>query len=306
MLNNQQLKTFIRVYETGSLTKAADELNVSIQAVSQQMAKLETAVGSGLYNASTRAINFTPMGKQFYPKAVAVIQQADNLAKWVNLQQKEPRGVIRVIYQNTDIYRFTILPFLKEFSVKYPKLSLQITIHEQLIDAEKDTADVYWGVGEYVGYNHQSLKRSSILKSRYGVFASPEYLETNGTPICLEDLRDHTVIGSTNSKPSSALFLQTNGQESSVIKSQQVKSQLTVSCNPEELGAQGLGLFNGSPKHPVIRQYLEEGKLMPVLEEFWYDEVDIYVYFQNTRLPQAGVKEFIDFFTAKREQWAIY
>ena len=59
---------FSAVAKKGSFTKAAEFLNVSKSAVSQQISLLESELGISLINRTTRGISLTAIGKQVFLK----------------------------------------------------------------------------------------------------------------------------------------------------------------------------------------------------------------------------------------------
>lgn len=74
----QALQVFARTVETGSLTKAADQLNLHISVVSKSLKFLETQLGFKLLNRTTRRLSLTCEGEAFYEKAVSLLAELEN------------------------------------------------------------------------------------------------------------------------------------------------------------------------------------------------------------------------------------
>ncbi|MGB5517362.1 MAG: LysR family transcriptional regulator [Gammaproteobacteria bacterium] len=66
------LKAFVTVVEAGSFNRAADQLEASAAAVSRRISSLESALGVKLLNRTTRQIDLTESGKQFYADVINI------------------------------------------------------------------------------------------------------------------------------------------------------------------------------------------------------------------------------------------
>ena len=71
-MNIKQIKYFVSVANRGSLSSAAREHGISVQAVSKSMADLESEFGENLFDRSHQGIVLTPLGKAFLKKATEV------------------------------------------------------------------------------------------------------------------------------------------------------------------------------------------------------------------------------------------
>src|SRR5262249_60282559 len=73
----RQLRSFVAVAERGSFTRAADDLYVAQQAVSQQVKALEKALGVTLLWRTSRRGELTPAAKAFFADCRRVLSAAD-------------------------------------------------------------------------------------------------------------------------------------------------------------------------------------------------------------------------------------
>ena len=69
----QDLQTFVRVVEAGSFTAAAERLQRAKSAVSRRISELEERLGVRLLNRSTRRLNLTETGRDFYARCVRLL-----------------------------------------------------------------------------------------------------------------------------------------------------------------------------------------------------------------------------------------
>ena len=68
-MNDRQLSSFIKIAETGSFSKAAQESFISVPAIVQQIDRLEETLGFALFSRSNQGVELTDNGEIFY-KAV--------------------------------------------------------------------------------------------------------------------------------------------------------------------------------------------------------------------------------------------
>ena len=71
------LQVLARTVETGSMSQAALQLNMTASAVSQQIAKLEQDIGLSLFNRSTRKQTLTEAGQIYYTTAKQLLATAE-------------------------------------------------------------------------------------------------------------------------------------------------------------------------------------------------------------------------------------
>lgn len=76
-MNLRQLEYWVAVVETGSFTRAAEQLHVSQPALSQQVRALETELGGRLIERLPRGIRLTPAGRAFLPESRAAVLAAE-------------------------------------------------------------------------------------------------------------------------------------------------------------------------------------------------------------------------------------
>ncbi|MDE0787025.1 MAG: LysR family transcriptional regulator, partial [Porticoccaceae bacterium] len=75
----ENMQVFVRIVEAGSITKAAEQLNLAKSAVSKRLGDLETRLGSKLINRTTRTSSLTDAGNQYYQRVKLLIGEVDSL-----------------------------------------------------------------------------------------------------------------------------------------------------------------------------------------------------------------------------------
>ncbi|WP_254865953.1 LysR family transcriptional regulator [Pseudomonas fluorescens] len=91
----QDLKAFVTVIDSASLTKAAHTLCLTQSAVSRRIQHLEDTLGEALFDRTTRPPLPTALGHRIYEKAVALLRDAEYLLN-ISKENALPSGRFRV------------------------------------------------------------------------------------------------------------------------------------------------------------------------------------------------------------------
>ena len=147
-LDSDLMRGFLAVVDTGSVTRAADQLGRTQSAVSMQIRKLEESLGQSIFVREPRGVSLTERGKQLLPYAQRVVGLLDEAA--TALREKPLSGPVRVGIP--DEYVQSILPSaLASFSQRHPDTQVTIrcdfsTPQLAALNADKiDLAVVYEG-----------------------------------------------------------------------------------------------------------------------------------------------------------------
>ena len=297
----RELRTFELVAQEGNMTKAAALMSKSVMAVSKQISNLEHSVGQALFIRTRRELKLTEYGREFLKRCTALNNQHRELQRWVQSTEYEVSGEIRILTQANEVITETFTPWIGEFLKKYPLLNVVLDVKESLVDIAHDEYDIYWGVGSYLGDRFNGLKQRSLYNERYGIFASPEYLKRKGTPKVPDDLETHDVVGYLYNQPSNVLVLQSQTGE---VIHKTLNSRVKAVAGMVECAQSVLGLINALPKAKQIEEAVEDGSLVPVMEEYWWDRAEAFIYYHQTVTVEPKVRAFIDFYLDKRPHWA--
>ena len=78
-MQTRSLRTLVRVSKIGSFARAAEQLNMTLSALSMQMKALESELGVDLFDRSVRPPRLTPMGRAIVEKAIPLLEREDSL-----------------------------------------------------------------------------------------------------------------------------------------------------------------------------------------------------------------------------------
>lgn len=139
-----------------SFVAAADELNVTASAVSQQIRTLEEYLGAPLFVRSKVGIALTPQAREAYPE---IRQGLEQLAAGLN--RLRTGGGDRLITMTTppSFAAKWLLPRIDRFREQHPDLDIRLDTSDRLVDFAAEGVDigVRYGLGGYPGLEADKL-----------------------------------------------------------------------------------------------------------------------------------------------------
>jgi DNA-binding transcriptional LysR family regulator len=117
----RQLRYFVAVAERGSFVRAAEDLHIAQQAVSQQVKALEAALGVTLLRRTSRHVELTPQGAVFLGDCRRLLAAADRAVRRVQAAARGEAGTLRVVYTLTTAYD-TVPAILARLGESVPQL----------------------------------------------------------------------------------------------------------------------------------------------------------------------------------------
>ncbi|WKB51991.1 LysR family transcriptional regulator [Eleftheria terrae] len=282
------MSVFVRVVQDGSFSAAAKSLDMTPSAVSKLITRLEERLGVVLFLRSTRELTLTTEGEAFFDASVRILDDLEEAEQSIGAGSVEPKGILRV---NASIPFGThqLLPLLPEFHRRYPKVALDISLTDQVVDLARERVDVAVRVGRLAD---AAFKARLLGVSRYAVVASPDYLRRHGSPAHPGELAKHTCLGFNFKRSVSQWPFKIAGQ------STELSVQGPVVTNNGEtlrgLTLSGMGISRLGRFH--IDNDLREGRLIQLLEDFNPGDVEeLHAVFPAKRHMSRRVRVFIDF-----------
>ena len=122
-LDMTAMRAFVTVAETGGVTRAAHQLNLTQSAVSMQLKRLEESLGQSLLDRSGRAIALTPLGEQLLAYGRRMIALNDEI--WAKMQSDAYEGEIRFGVPHDIVYPH-VPTVLRRFAAEYPRVRVEL------------------------------------------------------------------------------------------------------------------------------------------------------------------------------------
>lgn len=287
------MEVFVRVIEAGSFSAAARDLRMGQPAVSKMIVALEDRLQVRLLARSTRHLNPTQAGQNFYERAKRALAEADEAENSARGEGAGLEGRLRVC-SSVTFARLHILPRIGEFLRAHPNLALDLVMDDRYVDLLEENIDVALRAGELAD---SSLTARKIASTARHVVASPAYLAAAGTPKTPADLLHHTAIVYSRSLISEEWRFRRGNAETSV----KVPSRLAVTAaeGVREAIFAGLGLAICSR---WMVPEIADGRAVPVLADWELPPVDLWALFPSGRLPTAKARAFVTWFAGVMAQ----
>lgn len=284
----EEMATFVRVVEAGSLTGAARRLEVAKSAVSRRLSELEARLGVQLLRRTTRTLHVTDAGHAFYQRCVRILADVDEAELAVSDVHGRLAGQLRVAAP-LSFGIAHLQPAVEAFLAEHPDVRFDLDLDDRQVDLMAENFDL--------GIRIAPLADSSLVARRLAtvehvVCASPDYLARHGTPETPAALAEHDCLTYANAPESDAWYCtDAQGREHRIP----VRSRLRANNGDllREAAVAGLGLVF-QPRF-IVHRALQEGRLVPVLTDCDWSRVDAWALYPQTRHLSARVRAFVDF-----------
>jgi DNA-binding transcriptional LysR family regulator len=283
-----QIEFFVQVAELGSLTKAAERLEMSNAAASRMLLALEERLGARLVERTTRRLWLTEVGQTFYRRCSAMLSEIAEAEAEVNEAILQPTGTLHVT-SPVSFAMLHIAPALPEFQRRYPQLKVQITAANRYFDFIEAGIDVAIRTREYESDSNITVRK--LARTWRVMAASPGYLAENGVPKHPDNLSSHRMLIYNLAKDSTVLHLSRGEEQKDVEIKSSVDSnegQVIVSA-----GLAGLGILI-QPLY-IIHDEIVAGRLVPVLPDWALPPLTINIAYQSRRHLPAKIRVFTDY-----------
>lgn len=184
------MAVFARVVEAESFSAAARQLGLSKSAVSKQVSRLEDGLGLRLLNRTTRRLSLTEAGAVFFAGCQRMLAEAEAATRAITHLAASPRGRLK-INAPMSFGTYHVSPALPAFMARYPELQIEMELNDRLVDLVEEGFDVSIRI---MRLQDSSLIARRLAPNRSILCAAPAYIAARGTPLAVEDLKDHTCL----------------------------------------------------------------------------------------------------------------
>ena len=172
------IRTFVRVYELGSMSAAGRDLRISPAVTSSRISQLEERLGVRLFQRTTRSLSPTEQGKAFYRGATEILEAVESAeAQIVNITENL-KGSLYVAAP-LGVGRRLIAPQVPDFLKSYPEVSVRLRLTDRKVDLTTEGLDLAFFLGQPEDSNLRIRKIADVERV---LCASPEYIARRGMP----------------------------------------------------------------------------------------------------------------------------
>lgn len=298
-LRLDDVAVFIRVADLGTLSAVARERDVPVSQVTRSLARLEADCGARLMHRSTHGLSLTDEGDTLLAYGRRLLELAGELGGELSGRVGGPSGWVRVSV-SLVVAEVLVAPSLAGLYERHPKLRVDLTADDRVVDLARDGIDIALRAGE--------LEDSSLVARRIGHFgravvASPRYLERYGTPSSVAELDRHRVITYTANPQLNRWPLAAGNKERFYHARGQVRSDNIMMTLA--LARQGVGI--GRVMDLLAQPLIRSGELVALLEDSIEPQsvpIHALILQERHRLPKvrACIDYWVEWLAGKRQR----
>lgn len=291
-----ELSAFAAVAESLSFTKAAAQIGVALPTISQTIKTLEDRLDVRLFNRTTRSVALTEAGERLLAEIQPALERVDQAIESINHYRDKPIGTLRLAVSRAFAVR-RLAPLIRPFLAQYPDIQLELSIDDTNSDIVRNRFDAGIRTGLKV---ERDMKVIRVLDDFSLIaVASPAYLAARPQPLQPSDLQAHNCIRyRIPGDDSLQAWVFNNGRDRTEVD---VTGALIVNDIDLLLNAALDGVGIAYLGEPVVKPYLDNGRLVRLLPEWDYLIPGFFLYHPSRRQPPMPLQVFLDFIRTWRK-----
>lgn len=259
----QYLTAFEAAARLCSFKLAAQELNVTPSAISQQIKSLETQLGKPLFDRSQRQLKLTQSGDEFFSVAQQTLRTyAESYHGFIKAQQKSALVISMMPFIANEI----VIPKLADFQQQHPDIELIIDTDMKKVSFANGQIDaaIRFGIPPWEG-----LEAELICEATSALVATEAYFEKH--PLTnKEDWSHQTLIHCRKNIDDWQTLRDLIGYQF------EAKAELKFDCYESGMKAAEAGLGLAMGIFPITQQKIESGKLQMLRDRTYPSEESFY------------------------------
>ncbi|MFC6839523.1 LysR family transcriptional regulator [Xanthomonas theicola] len=284
------IAVFVEVAERGSLTAAAETLELSRAMVSRYLAGLERWLGVRLLHRTTRRVALTGAGQTALARFRPMLAIGASLREELASDDPEPHGQLRVT-ASASFGQAHLAAAATEFVARYPQARVDMLLADRAVNLIEERIDLAVRISHRVDPG-LIARRLSVCRSV--LCAAPAYLQRHGAPRTAADLAAHNCLCH-HYVGKHAWPLRYRGERVSVsVRGNFTTNEAIVLLEAVRIGA-GIAMLPTYQAAGLLRS----GQLRRVLPDHELDTMDIFGVYASRRQQPAIVRVFLDFLVAR-------
>ena len=279
------MQVFATVVDTGSLSAAALQLDMSRPVVSRYVAELEEWVGARLLHRTTRRLSLTPAGNEIIERCRHMLDVAGDIQNAVSQPQQAPKGLLRIT--SSTAFGPQLAQAVTHYCRRYPEVAVDLVMLDRTVNLVEERIDLAIRMTTRLDPN-LIARKLSVCRSL--VCAAPTYLQAHGTPQSVDELALHNCL--THSYVGKSLWqFEREGQQSTVAVSGNISANEALVLLEATLSGAGIGHLPAYAAAPFVAA----GKLVALLPEYEPVVLDLYAVYASRKHMPATLRTMLDF-----------
>ncbi|MCW5660258.1 MAG: LysR family transcriptional regulator [Burkholderiaceae bacterium] len=273
------MRVFIEVAERGSLTGAAERLELSRAMVSRYIASLEQWLGARLLHRTTRRVSLSDAGQQALSGCRRMVEMADEVVAAAGARRSEPVGKLRVT-TSLSFAQAQLTAAVVAFQQRHSRVDVELLVIDRAVNLVDERIDLAVRITNTLD---ESFVARRLGTCNSVLCAAPAYLQRHGAPKSAADLKAHNCI--THAFGARAEYrLRHNGQLLTVAVGGSLFCNETAVLREAVLAGAGIAML---PTY-YVGDAFAGGALVPLLPGVEPEPLGIHaVYLSRRHQPQA-------------------
>jgi len=284
----EQMKALVKVVEAGSFTRAADVLGMERSNVSRMLAQLEAELGVTLLERTTRRQSVTEVGRTVYERAVGVLTAMQDIVDVTQQMKGQPQGHLRVAC-GVEFGMGAVASWIEAYLARFPEVTAEAEFATRDVDLVHEGFDLAVCAGPLP---ESRLSSRRLGQFEYGLFASPAYVQRQGSPASPAELAAHQWVEFHGDGLRRGLVLHHPALGRSV--SEAGASRLVVNAGAAACSAVLAGLGIGRLPVMIASDLVAQGRLLRVLAPWHPPAVTVHAVYPSNRYLAPKVRAFVD------------
>ena len=291
-------RVFVTVVDKGSLTRAAEHLDMSTAMVSRHLAAIEHWLGARLLHRTTRRISLTEAGQTALAGSRQLLELAEDMRHQAGEVTRVPSGRLRIT-ASASFAEAQLAPALVEFQQRHPRIDFSLVTAEHTVDLAAERIDLAVRITNTL---EPGLIARPLATCRSVLCAAPAYLRAHGEPRTVQALQSHACI--THAIVGAAQFrFRRRGQLIELPVNDRLSTNDTSVLRRTVLEGGGLGIL---PTY-LVGEDLKQGRLVRVLPTLEPGTLGIHAIFLSRQHQPLALRLLVGFlaerFGGDRPPW---
>jgi DNA-binding transcriptional LysR family regulator len=279
------VRVFVEVAERGSLTRAAEQLDMSVAMVSRYLASVEEWLDARLLHRTTRRVSLSEAGQEALARCRQLLELSEEVETVAGNQRREPAGRLRVS-TSPSFAEAQLTAVIVEFQRRNPRVEVELIVADRVVDLVEERIDLSVRISNTVD---EQLVARPLAVCRSVLCASPAYLKRHGRPRRAEDLADHRCI--THAHGNRAEYrLSHQGRSVTVVAQGTFSSNETAVLRQAALAGAGIAML---PTY-YVGDDLRRGTLVRLLADHEPQPLSVQAVYLSRRYQPQALRVLVD------------
>ncbi|OLQ73132.1 transcriptional regulator [Photobacterium proteolyticum] len=283
---------FLYVVRTGSFSVAARQYGISASAGSRWIIELEDNMGVSLLKRSTRKVVPTQAGLRLFERFDNVNSEIEDIFTEIQNLGNDDRGVIRIA--STPLFAKNFLSqIVGEYLLDHPHVTFRVIETAFDMDHIDEIDFAIRAIAVYQGFQEKDslLVKRSLLRYPLTACCAPSYIEMFSKPEVPEDLKRHNCLYASTLVGGNKWVFERDGEFTTVDIAQTVEVEDSQFLKTVALTGGGIAYLPVT----LIKEELEDGRLVPVLDDYINSDFEFSLYFRPRKQMPVRCANFKDY-----------